>query len=110
MPISLRTLFFVFSSADTISMSLKTIFPSVGCSRRFMHLRNVDLPPPDGPIITTTSPFLIVVVSPFRTSSFPNDFFRPSIFSSSSLMTGIISYSTEMHDDGSRSLNTASRH
>ena len=70
-----------------MSMPLKTIEPSVGCSRRFIHLRNVDLPPPDGPIITTTSPSAIVVVSPFRTSSFPNDFFSPSIFKSASFIS-----------------------
>ena len=51
-----------------------------------MHLRNVDLPPPDGPIITTTSPLAISVEMPFSTFSFPNDFFRFSIFSSVSPM------------------------
>ena len=42
----------------------KIIFPSVGCSKRFKVLRRVDLPLPDGPIITTTSPFLISVETP----------------------------------------------
>ena len=86
MPISLRTRFFVLSSALTMSIPSKIIEPSVGCSRRFMHRRNVDLPPPDGPIITTTSPLRISVESPFSTSSLPKLFFRFSILSSVSDM------------------------
>ena len=33
--------------------------PSVGTSSRFNERRNVDFPEPEGPTITTTSPFLI---------------------------------------------------
>lgn len=39
--------------------ALKKIFPSVGCSSRFKERSSVDLPEPDGPIMTTTSPFWI---------------------------------------------------
>ena len=47
-----------------------------------MQRRKVDLPPPDGPIITTTSPLRISVEMPFSTSSRPKHFFRFSILSS----------------------------
>ena len=35
---------------------------------RFKSLAKVDLPEPDGPITTTTSPFLISILTPFNTS------------------------------------------
>ena len=36
------------------------ICPPLGCSRRFRHRRKVLLPEPDGPIMTTFSPFFNV--------------------------------------------------
>ena len=39
-----------------ISAPSKMICPAVGCSKRFRHRINVDLPLPEGPIIATTSP------------------------------------------------------
>ena len=39
----------------------KVILPPVGSSNKFKERRNVDFPEPDGPIKTTTSPYLISV-------------------------------------------------
>ena len=58
-----RKLYADISSELLISIFLSSIWwpstttsPPVISSRRFMHLRNVDLPQPDGPRTTTTSP------------------------------------------------------
>ncbi len=39
----------------------KVILPPVGSSSKLRERRKVDFPEPDGPMITTTSPFLISV-------------------------------------------------
>src|SRR6478735_8825366 len=39
-----------------------------------MHLRNVLLPDPDGPMMQRTSPFGTLTLMPLRTSSVPNRF------------------------------------
>ena len=54
---------------SVISVPSKKIWPPVGSSSRFMHRRNVDFPEPDGPTTNTTSPFLMVVVMFFSTST-----------------------------------------
>ena len=41
---------------SVISMPSKIICPDVGRSKRFMQRRKVDLPEPDGPMITIFSP------------------------------------------------------
>ena len=46
-----------------ISTPLKMISPSVGSSRRFRLRRKVDLPEPEGPMTTITSPLLIFTVT-----------------------------------------------
>ena len=43
-------------------------------SNKFKQRKKVDFPEPDGPIIATTSPSLIVVEIPFNTSSLPKCF------------------------------------
>ena len=50
--------------------------PNVGSSKQFKHLKNVDLPEPDGPIITTFSPSLIVSVILSNTRRSPKLFVR----------------------------------
>ena len=47
---------------SVMSFPSNKIVPLVGRSNRFRERRNVDLPEPDGPTITTTSPFEIVVL------------------------------------------------
>ena len=42
-----------------------------------MQRSMVDFPDPDPPMIATTSPFLAVRETSFRTSSLPNDLCRP---------------------------------
>ena len=74
-PISSRTLFMSIFFEVISSLSTK-ILPLVGLSKRFKHLKKVDLPEPDGPITTTTSPSFISWFIPFRTSSSPKDFVR----------------------------------
>ena len=54
-----------------------------------MHRRNVDFPPPEGPIITTTSPRRISVDMPSSTLSAPKLFWSPSILSN---VSSIINY------------------
>ena len=49
---------------SVISTWLKRICPPVGTSSRLRQRRNVDLPEPDGPMTTTTSPFLISTETP----------------------------------------------
>ena len=49
-------------SGEVMSVPSKRIVPEVGRSRRFRLRRNVDLPQPDGPMMATTSPSLIVVL------------------------------------------------
>ena len=43
--------------SSVISVPSKRICPPVGTSRRFRQRRKVDLPEPEGPMTTTTSPF-----------------------------------------------------
>ena len=58
MPIFSRIVF-ISTESSVISVPSNNICPSVVLSRRFKERRNVDLPHPDGPIMATTSPFLI---------------------------------------------------
>ena len=51
---------------SVISAPLKNILPPVGSSRRFRQRKKVDLPDPEGPMTTTTSPFWIWVETPSR--------------------------------------------
>ena len=73
----------IFSRCLNTSVDLSAILvpskytsPFVGVSKRFIVRRKVDLPEPDGPIITTTSPFLIWISRPFRTSFLSNDLYK----------------------------------
>ena len=45
-------------------------------SNLLRHLKKVDLPLPEGPIIQSTSPSLTVVLILFNTSFSPNDFLK----------------------------------
>ena len=54
-------------------ISSNVIIPVVGVSKPFIHLSNVLLPEPDGPIITTTSPSLTFNDISLRTEVFSND-------------------------------------
>ena len=56
------------------------IFPASGLSKKFKHLKSVDLPVPDGPIIAIVSHFEISKFISFNTSVFEKLFFKPSIF------------------------------
>ena len=55
----------MFTLGSVISVPSNVIVPPVGSSRRFRHRRNVDLPDPDGPITTTTSPRWMSALTPF---------------------------------------------
>ena len=56
---------------SVISTPSKEITPFVGFSSKFIERRKVDFPDPEGPMITTTSPFLISRSIPLRTSFLP---------------------------------------
>ena len=60
LPSALRTFFLVMSTP------LKTMEPPVGSSIRLRERRKVDLPEPEGPMTTITSPRLISTVTPSR--------------------------------------------
>ena len=64
---------------EVMSTPLMCIFPEVGTSSKFIHRKKVDLPEPEGPIIATTSPFIISVEIPCKTLRFPNDLNNSSI-------------------------------
>src|SRR5581483_2330345 len=51
--------------------------PSLGSSSRLIVRSSVDLPEPDGPKMTTCSPWWTVRSTPWRTSFVPNDFLIP---------------------------------
>ena len=53
-----------------------TTLPLVISSRRFKHLKKVDLPDPEGPIKQITSPSLISKEISFKTSKEPKFFFK----------------------------------
>src|SRR3954471_10652352 len=53
-----------------------TMLPSSGLSSPIRHLRNTDLPVPDGPSITQISPAGMVSVTSPQMSCFPNDLVR----------------------------------
>ncbi len=55
------------------------ISPEVGVSSRFKQRRKVLFPDPEGPMTTTLSPLLMVVVIFFKTSKLPKDLVRPLI-------------------------------
>src|SRR5258708_7266837 len=55
------------------------ISPAVIVSRPAMVLRSVDLPQPDGPTSTRKPPFSRSRSIPFRISTWPKRFLRPSI-------------------------------
>jgi len=75
MPIFWRTwLMSVFLSVRSRPSTMT--LPDVTSSKRFRQRKKVDLPEPDGPITATTSPWLIVVEMPLRTSFEPNDLWR----------------------------------
>ena len=67
MPMFWRTLL-MSTFLLVISYPSTKICPSVASSRRFRHRRNVDFPPPEGPITQTTSPSATVRSMPLRTS------------------------------------------
>ena len=69
---------------SVMSLFSKRIVPFVGSSSKFKERKKVDLPEPEGPIITTTSPFLISVLMFFNTESLPKDLQRLSIRNSAS--------------------------
>ena len=62
---------------SVISVSSKKILPPVGSSSRLMQRSIVDLPEPDGPRMTTTSPFWTSRSTPLSTSSEPKDLCSP---------------------------------
>ncbi len=62
---------------SVISTSSRNILPPVGCSSLLMHRSIVDLPDPDGPRMTTTSPVATSRSTPLRTSSVPKDLRSP---------------------------------
>ena len=75
MPIFSRSL--LMSVCLSVTSSPSTIIvPSVAVSSWFRHRRNVDLPLPEGPRSTTTSPSSISMLISFSTSSFPKLFFK----------------------------------
>ena len=49
---------------SVMSTPSNVIVPEVGISSRFRQRKNVDLPEPDGPITTTTSPRRTSVLTP----------------------------------------------
>lgn len=61
-----------------MSTSSKHIEPDVGSSSRLRQRKNVDLPEPDAPITTITSPLRISALIPLRTSTSPNDLHKLS--------------------------------
>ena len=72
MPIFCRCIS-MFVSLLVISVPSKKMLPLDGTSNKFRERKNVDFPDPDGPTITTTSPFRIVSETPFKAcSEFPN--------------------------------------
>ena len=54
----------------------KLISPLSSVSKSVMHLSNVDLPDPDGPIMDNTSPFSTLKEISFNTTLSPKLFFR----------------------------------
>ena len=56
----------------------RVIVPSWMVSRRLIARHSVDLPDPDGPITTTTSPRWMVWLMSFRTCRSPNHLLTPS--------------------------------
>jgi hypothetical protein len=56
---------------------LTVISPELCSSRPFIVLIKVDLPEPEGPKTTTTSPSYIFAVIPFKASKSPNNFVTP---------------------------------
>ena len=78
MPILCRYLL-MSSFLSVMSWPLKKTFPPSGISSRFRQRKNVDFPPPLGPMMDTTSPRRISVVIPLRTSSLPKFFLRYSV-------------------------------
>ena len=70
------TSFFECFWASTLK-PLISIVPSSAGSRKLMVRRNVVLPEPEGPRMTTTSPFLTLMSTPLSTWFEPNDFWMP---------------------------------
>ena len=58
--------FFVMSTPSNMTS------PAVGCSRRFSERSSVDLPEPDGPITTTTSPLYMSRLTPSSAFTAPS--------------------------------------
>ena len=69
-PIFCLTLF-ILVFLSRISVPSNTISPASGLSSLFRERRKVDFPHPDGPTMAITSPFLIVVLIPSRTTWSP---------------------------------------
>ena len=69
-----NSLKFIFLCVN--SFPSKITFPFDGVSNKFIHLNNVLLPLPDGPIIATTSPLLISKFISLSTSFLLNDLFK----------------------------------
>ena len=75
----------ILTFLSVIFLSSNNIWPSVGSSSKFIHLKTVLLPDPLGPTITTISPLSICKSIPLSTCKFPNDLFKLFIFIISSL-------------------------
>ena len=66
---------FTFGSVD-LRTRQRVMVPAVGCSSRFRQRRNVDLPEPEGPMMTTFSPGLTCSEMSSSTRWSPNDLDR----------------------------------
>ncbi len=60
----------VFLARQRNLLSCNSMVPSVGISRKLMHLRKVLFPEPDAPIIDTTSPSRAVSETPSEPRAF----------------------------------------
>ena len=90
MPTMARTLLMsVF--LPVISVSSKNTRPLVGVSRRFTQRSSVDLPEPEGPRMTTTSPRRTSRFTPRSTSKSPKLLCKSSMRTTTSLLFTFIS-------------------
>ena len=76
MPIFWRILF-MSHLREVMSTPSNSICPPEGTSSRLRQRKKVLLPEPEGPIITTFSPFLMCWSTPFSTLSEPKSLVSP---------------------------------